>query len=229
MSTMLPAELLIILGLVLDVWFIRTERAGDLSKATLRKGLASLVFVALGFYCLAMAPSLYGAIIVIGLVCGLIGDVLLNLRLTLEAPKSNQVFAAGVVAFVLGHLLYIAALLMQGASIWIWLLITVVIAAISVPLFMRDITAPSAGLRAFGIVYLIIVIAMFGAATSLTITTGGEPLADTFAVGAALFMVSDFMMIYHFFGPRKIPALRTANLLCYYVGQLLIALTILMA
>ena len=41
-------------------------------------------------------------------------------------------------------------------------------------------------------------------------------------------MVSDFIMIYYSFG-KKIPPLRAINLSTYYLGQLLIALCVLLA
>ncbi len=40
--------LICIAGLLADVWFIRTEYAGKMAKATLLKGIASAFFVLLG-------------------------------------------------------------------------------------------------------------------------------------------------------------------------------------
>ena len=53
-------------------------------------------------------------------------------------------------------------------------------------------------------------------------------LTLVFTLGALLFVVSDFIMIYYSFG-KKIKPLRAINLLCYYVGQLMIAVCILLA
>ena len=93
---------------------------------------------------------------------------------------------------------------------------------------MKRITAPSKGLKIFGYVYLVIVIAMFSAAASLLIRNGSSPFNIVFVVGVLLFMVSDFIMIYYSFG-KKIPPLRAINLSTYYLGQLLIALCVLLA
>ena len=93
---------------------------------------------------------------------------------------------------------------------------------------MKRITAPSKGLKIFGYVYLVIVIAMFSAAASLLIRNGSSPFNIVFVVGALLFMVSDFIMTYYSFG-KKIPPLRAINLSTYYLGQLLIALCVLLA
>ena len=106
------------------------------------------------------------------------------------------------------------------------MILTVAIALLSIPPLMKRITAPSKGLKLFGYVYLTVVIAMFSCAVALLMALGIARLTVTFLIGALLFMVSDFIMIYYSFG-KKIKPLRAINLLSYYVGQLLIASCIL--
>lgn len=221
---------LIAAGLAIDIWFIATEYAGRMLRATVLKGLASLMFVLLGLLCYRSSPTPFGRLIVIGLILGMIGDVLLNMRNLYEGRKSMMVFAAGILAFLSGHFLYIAALLRRGGPgiLLTALILTAVIAAASVPPLMKRITAPSKGLKIFGYVYLVIVIAMSSCAAALLRADGGTALSAVFTAGGALFMISDFIMIYYSFG-RKIKPLRAVNLLSYYVGQLLIALCILLA
>ena len=217
-----------LVGLAVDVLFIRSEYAGQMGKATVLKGVASLFFVILGAYCYARLPSAFGRLILIGLILGMVGDVFLNLRNLYTGGKSNKVFAVGILAFLSGHFLYIAALLGRDASIVLpALLLTAVISVSAIPPLMKRINAPSMGLKVFGYVYLVIVIAMFSAAASLIIRGGFTALNAVFTVGAFLFMISDFLMIYYSFG-RKLKPLRAINLLSYYVGQLLIACTILL-
>ena len=126
------------------------------------------------------------------------------------------------------HILYIVALFGRGANLLTALILTAVISVLGIPPLMKRITAPSKGLKIFGYVYLVIVIAMFSAAASLLIRNGSSPFNIVFVVGALLFMVSDFIMIYYSFG-KKIPPLRAINLSTYYAGQLLIALCVLLA
>ena len=96
---------------------------------------------------------------------------------------------------------------------------------------MKRISAPSKGLKIFGYVYLVIVISMFSASVALLLRsalpagTGISCFQILFTVGAGLFVVSDFIMIYYSFG-KKIAPLRAINLLSYYIGQILIALCI---
>ncbi len=137
-------------------------------------------------------------------------------------------FALGILAFLSGHILYIVALFGRGANPLTVLILAAVISVLGIPPLMKRITAPSKGLKIFGYVYLVIVIAMFSAAASLLIRNGASPFNIVFAIGALLFMVSDFIMIYYSFG-KKIPPLRAINLSTYYIGQLLIACCVLFA
>ncbi len=217
-----------LLGIAADILFIKSEYDEDMKKAVWLKGLASAFFVILGAYCFAKNPSSAGKLIVIGLALGMIGDVLLNLRYLVSKSASNKVFALGILAFLSGHILYIVALFGRGANPLTALILTAVISVLGIPPLMKRITAPSKGLKIFGYVYLVIVIAMFSAAASLLIRNGSSPFNIVFVVGALLFMVSDFIMIYYSFG-KKIHPLRAINLSTYYLGQLLIALCVLLA
>lgn len=162
-------------------------------------------------------------LILIGLFLGMVGDIFLNLRNQFTGGTSMKVFAVGILAFLAGHFLYIAALIERNNTIVpLALVLTVIIAVLSIPQLMKHVTAPNAGLKIFGYVYLVVVIAMFSFTDSLWVKTGSTPLTIVFAMGALLFMVSDFIMIYYTFG-KKVKPLRAINLLCYYVGQLMIA------
>ena len=219
--------LICIAGLLADVWFIRTEYAGEMAKATLLKGIASAFFVLLGLICFLNVQTATGRLIFIGLILGLVGDVFLNLRNQFEGAKSRAVFAVGILAFLSGHFLYIAALIRQTAAILLpAVILTAVLSAAAIPPLMKRITAPSKGLKIFGYAYLVIVIAMFSCASSLLFKLGAHVITVLFAIGGLLFMVSDFIMIYYSFG-KKVRPLRAINLITYYIAQLLIALSIL--
>lgn len=220
--------LLALVGVAVDLLFIKSELSGKMVRATVLKGCASAFFVAFGAVCYAQNPTHFGKLILIGLVLGMVGDILLNLRNNFTGGASKKVFALGILAFLSGHFLYIAALVGNNSSIVLLSLgITAVLSAVSIPPLMKKIEAPSKGLKIFGYVYLVIVIAMFSCA-AVTLAYGGLTAVNlVFASGALFFVVSDFIMIYYSFG-KKIPALRVTNLLAYYVGQLLIALCILL-
>ncbi len=221
--------LLAILGIAVDILFIRSELTGKLGLATVLKGTASGFFVAFGAVCYGNHGTVFGLLILIGLVLGMVGDILLNLRNQFSGGASMKVFALGVLAFLAGHVLYIAALIrVCSGMLLLAVVMTAILSVLSIPPLMKRITAPSKGLKLFGYVYLVIVIAMFSCAVGVLVNAGPSMGNLVFVLGAFLFVVSDFIMIYYTFG-NKIPLLRVSNLLCYYVGQLLIGLCILLA
>ncbi len=219
--------LMCFIGLCVDVAFIRSEYAGKMLRATILKGCAAAFFVMLGVYCYEKNPNNGAILIVIGLILGMVGDIFLNMRNLYEGAKSNKIFAIGILAFLSGHFLYIAFLIGDaGEKLWLALLITALLSVLAIPPLMKQITAPSMGLKIFGYVYLVVVIAMFSCAVTMLTQKGITAMTIIFVIGAFLFVVSDFIMIYYSFG-KKIKPLRAINLLSYYVGQLLIASCIL--
>lgn len=226
----MPFEIYIfaLVGLAIDIWFISAELREKMAKATVLKGLASFVFVLLGVFCYLLSDTPFGKLILIGLILGMIGDIFLNLRNQFEGGKSMKIFVVGILAFLSGHFLYIAALIKHNPGIiLIALVLTAIISLLAIPALMKRVTAPSKGMKIFGYVYLVIVIAMFSCAATLLIKSGFTAFNIVFTIGGLLFMVSDFIMIYYSFG-KKIKALRVTNLLSYYIGQLLIACCIML-
>lgn len=217
-----------LIGIAVDIYFIKTEYEGKMAAAALLKGIASFFFVLFGLICFMENRSTFGSLVLAGLVLGMLGDIFLNLRNCFEAAKSMRLFVAGILFFLSGHFLYIASLLNRNTSISGYAsLVTAILTLISVPHLMKRVKAPSKGLRIFGWVYLVVVIAMFSSSLVLLCMNGGGKSEAVFTTGALLFVISDFLMIYYSFA-RKIKPLRALNLISYYIGQLLIALTILL-
>lgn len=223
---------IILMGIVIDLLFIRSEYAKKMKEATVLKGLASLMFVILGIFLYKSSPASVTRLILLGLVFGMLGDIFLNLRNLYEGGVSNKIFAVGILLFLIGHFMYIAALICCDSKLLLpGIGIALVLSVLSIPPLMKRISAPSKGLKIFGYVYLVIVISMFSASVALLLRsalpagTGISCFQILFTVGAGLFVVSDFIMIYYSFG-KKIAPLRAINLLSYYIGQILIALCI---
>ena len=124
--------------------------------------------------------------------------------------------------------MYLAALILLDASV---LLIGVPVAAVLSFLIIRAILkradAPES-IRKVGTFYLAAVIAMFSCALGLFIKDAASPFCQVFVIGAFLFMVSDLLLVFALFVPGSPKCLRAVNLGCYYIGQLLIALSLLL-
>jgi len=210
---------LAIIGLCVDILFIRKEYAQDMLKATIFKGIASFFFVVIGFIAYSKVNDAVRNLVIIGLILGLVGDVLLNMRNLYEGAVSNKIFAAGILAFLSGHFLYIAAMLRvalgYGGAIVAWpvtIICACFLSVIGIPPLMRKITAPSKGLKIFGYVYLVVVITMYSASAAqlaALLKTGARGGMLCYGIymflGALFFLVSDFIMIYYSFGKKIKP------------------------
>jgi uncharacterized membrane protein YhhN len=137
------------------------------------------------------------------LAFSLLGDVYLMLPANL--------FAAGLAAFLVGHLFYIDAF--DAPLVWRALWSAVVLAA-SVPLGLRIVRAtPGAPLRVAVATYMAVIGVMTGSAIA-----SGLPVA---AAGALLFLASDSMIAWNRF-VAPVPGARLAIIVTYHVGQALL-------
>ena len=201
--------------------FLYTESRKQYVPAVILKGLASLCFVITGILC--SNGSQLAKMIILGLAIGCAADVLLNLRFVFK-EKGQAVFLVGILVFLTGHIIYLAAVLPLSAN---WLLCVAIgiglTAALMVWIF-KQITAKKA-FKIFGVVYI-------GAIVLLNCVAFGNlieaPSAFTglFAAGALLFLISDVVLILNTFGAESRQSLRVTNISLYYLGQILIALSL---
>ena len=213
---------MVVLCAVLAGIFLYTESREKYVPAVILKGLASLCFVITGILCMKGAPV--AKTIVIGLVIGCIADVLLNLRLVFK-EKGQAIFLLGIVVFLTGHILYLAAVYPLSSKPILCLIIGIVLTALLMIWIFKQITAKPA-FKIFGVVYI-------GAVMLLNVVAVGNLIGSPslftglFAAGALLFLVSDIVLILNTFGEKTRQSLRNTNISLYYAGQLLIALSLL--
>ncbi len=214
--------LLIPLCLAFACIFLWQEKKKKYVPAVVLKGLASLCFVILGVSCSSGTHT--AKLIVAGLILGCIADVLLNLRFVFK-KQGQPVFLLGILVFLSGHILYLAAVLPQVKHRLLFLLLGVVLTALLMVWIFRRITAKKA-FKIFGVVYI-------GAIVLLNCVAIGNLLAapsafsTLFAAGALFFLVSDVVLILNTFGSESRQSLRVTNIGLYYIGQLLIACSLL--
>ena len=214
---------LIILCVALASVFLYQESKKKYVPAVILKGLASLCFVILG---IINSPGTHIAkLIVCGLILGCIADVLLNLRMVFK-EKGQLIFLVGILVFLSGHILYLAAVLPLAANWIICVVIGIVLTALLMVWIFKQITAKMA-FKIFGVVYIGAIMLLNCVAISNLIT---DPSAFTavFAAGALLFLVSDIVLILNTFGKEFRQSLRVTNISLYYAGQLLIAISLLL-
>ncbi len=213
--------LCILLCLILAALFLSQESKEKYIPAVVLKGLASLCFVVLGLLC---APASHPARLVItGLVLGCTADVLLNLRWVVK-EKGQLVFLVGILVFLSGHLLYLAGILPLSANrIFCFVTGAILTAALMLWIFQR-ITAKKA-FKIFGVFYIGAIVLLNCVAIG-NLASAPSAFTGLFAAGALLFLVSDVVLILNTFGAETKQSLRVANISLYYMGQLLIALSL---
>jgi uncharacterized membrane protein YhhN len=152
----------------------------------------------------ALAGTDASAWLIAALTFSLLGDVYLMLP--------AEVFAAGLVAFLLAHLFYIAAFDASLAARLAWLVVMLVIA---VPIALRIMRSVSqAALRAAIALYMAVITFMVASAMAT-----GSVLA---AVGALLFFASDGILAWNRF-VAPVPQGRLVVIVTYHLGQLALA------
>jgi uncharacterized membrane protein YhhN len=179
--------------------------------APVAKGLASFGFVALALTRDATADG-YGQLILFGLIAGLVGDLLLELR-------AAAGFLLGLGAFLLGHLAYTGAFALDHPD---WALTAsaagaLAVFGVGVAKWLKPHLTPH--LRIPVLIYIVVILAMSAAGIGLA---GHRPLAS---VGAVAFVASDLAVARERFVHAGF--VNSAwGLPLYYLGQVLLAWSI---
>lgn len=220
---------LFFIGFATDIVFIVVEGKRHMRAAVFLKGGASLFFVALAVFGIAVTGgSPYKWLVAAGALLGVGGDVFLNLRYLLPESRQNGVFAVGIGSFLLGHVTYVIALALgDGLAVLIALPIAL---CIFLPVFFasRKLLAVPGEIYPFGLFYIFCVIFMF-TLSAVALCRTPDDLHRIFAPGAFCFMISDLILCYQLFGRKKFAVLRPLLLVLYYFGQMMICLTPLIA
>ena len=212
---------LAILCAVLAFVFLKKEAAGQYVPAVILKGLASLCFVTIGLIC---SPwNNVANLIVAGLIIGSTADVLLNLRMVFE-KKGQAIFLVGILVFLTGHIMYLAAVLPLCSSKLTCIIIGIVLTTLLMIWIFKQVTAKPA-FKIFGVVY-IGAIMLLNCVAIANVIAAPSPFNIMFAAGAVFFLVSDIVLILNTFGGEFKQSLRNTNISLYYIGQLLIAFSL---
>lgn len=162
--------------------------------------------------------SSYYQFVLAGLVCGLIGDVCLAL-------KGKRAFRAGLVVFLIGHLLYVAAFVsLTRLSDW-GTPGHLIIGAVSLGVFLR--LRPRLGSMLIPVAFYVVVISIMVAAAWVAFLNPGLSRcgALTLFLGAILFYLSDVFVARERFLESEFVN-RLFGLPLYYCGQFLIAFSV---
>jgi uncharacterized membrane protein YhhN len=192
------------------------------------KLIASAAFVALGIHAFRLSPGTdpatvqLGHAIITGLVLGAIGDACL-------LGHGRATFLAGLIAFLLGHLCYIAGIAMiEPPERWladagVWAALPVLTGVVVLRQLWPRLGSMRIPVIGYVIAICVMVIAAIAAARGATIPSDNR---IRLALGACLFFVSDLSVARDRFVEQSFQN-KLYGLPAYYGGQLFIAWTLL--
>ena len=213
--------LLAFFGCLIQAAFIYSEYLKKPKQSLILKTCASFVFCLIAY--LAHPQSSIGKLILYGLFFGMVGDFFLNLRY-LSENNAQKIFLIGILFFLIGHILYLCAIVPLSNNLLPCVLIGALLAAALLCYIFKTMEVKPA-FKIFGVFYLgaIIIMTVIAVGNWLNI---GNAFTVLYALGAILFTISDIILIFNTFGKTSRFSLRIANLSFYYIGQLLIALSV---
>jgi uncharacterized membrane protein YhhN len=222
--------LIIFLGAIaLALFLIARDRKGSV-KALLLKTLTSFFFIAVAFASFMVNPSqsiaVFSMLIMMGLICGLIGDILLDLKIMYK-ESSSLYQHGGMVAFLVGHLFYLTALIIYFGFNWIPLVIALILAIIiaCVSKFILKFNFAEHTVNTYA--YSFILSYMMTQACYAAITQNFTASTILLAVGAILFLLSDLVLVMTYYDNKDSRPFIAVNHILYYAAQFTIALSIL--
>lgn len=226
---------LLILGAISLAFFLWKRDEKGSALATILKTLTSLFFIATAFAAFLKNYSDYPryeiveffALIAAGLVMGMIGDILLDLKIAY--PKDNDIYTySGMSAFAIGHIFYLIALIMFFKfNVWALAVAAVLtIAIVSTSIFVMKLNFGKFIIPA--VIYSFLLCYVMCQGVYAAIAESFSAITIVIALGGIFFLISDAILSMTYFGGKNSKLIITANHITYYIAQFLLAVSILL-
>lgn len=231
---MIACSTLTVIGLAFLLLYLPEKIHGASVRGLLLKSAVSFFFITVAIAAAVDSKAEYGYFIIGGLVCGLLGDLWLDLKFVY--PESDEAYTRpGFLAFAAGHALFIVGMLRCfGALPAIWFL-GAILAAVAVG-FAAVFLAPLLGqdygkYKGISLFYAPFLFGTTTFAAALSIRTGfAHPTLTLMLIGGVLFALSDLVLGGTYFGKgHDKPIDYILNYVFYYGAQFLIAWSVLFA
>ena len=209
-----PTILLSGLTLVSAAVYLRARYHGPQSQVYLFNPLTTALILSVTLLAPDPPSALYKWLVAAGLAFSLAGDIFLMLP--------GDYFIVGWAAFLLAHLVYIAAFVSDGGPYWsIWPLLLGLVYGVAI---LRYLWPHLGRLKAPAALYMLVIVLMAWQAAGRIEQTSGLSAWLAFA-GAVLFLASDSIMtIYRF--ARPFASAPFMYMGAYYLAQWLIAMSV---
>ncbi len=218
---------LLVIACVFALLYIFVELTRKPLEAFAYKALASLSFIALAAFVAidrVMIPTLYGWFL-LGLVLGLIGDLVLALRPLNQPEEDKTIINYGITFFGVGHIMYILGTIVESEFYWMSLLIGSLMAGLII-LGSYLLKFQMGKSRIPSYLYAFLIFVMIGQTIMMGRVHGLQTGYLTLMIGAILFGISDLILAPIYFQGMNKKILIALNLITYYAAQILIALSL---
>lgn len=201
--------------------FFKVRTKGGIVTAT--KALAAVSFVTLGFVALSKSPGKAGFIMLFGLVLGMVGDIFLDASHV--CPEEKAFLPLGMAAFAIEHIAVFCAvtaacgfhILYFGISLAFGAVTALaVLFAVRKNMNFGELFYPSA-------IYASLLTATMAYYILMAVLGG---LTVTLAIGAGLFFISDFIILFILFGGKDTAKMNVFNLSTYFAAQTMYAFSL---
>jgi len=215
------------LGLIFQALFIYFRVHKNYHRCTVFKSLASIIFVVIGVISSTIL-NITTELIILGLIFGALGDIFLGIRYLLEGDAKKLIFIIGTVAFTLGHVFYLMAIIPLCTSRVLYATVIGIFVSIIILLWLFSVLEIEKTMKIFDGVYIGSIVLMCSFAVTLLIINPEYRACQIFALGAFIFMISDIIWAFNTFSkPEKHKNwYGPVNLSLYYIAQLLIAMSL---
>lgn len=225
---------LLVIGILATVVFLvlRVKRGGI--AALYAKAAASLCFIATAVAATNENRSFlgFGSFMTIGLVCGLLGDVWLDLKWIYLQDKDSYLYS-GFIFFLLGHICFITAIFHASPytplSAVIAAAAALVIAVIAI-LLEKPLKMHYGKFKWIVFLYSLTLSMTMTMAMVTAVITHFQTMWVVMSVGGLLFLLSDLVLSGMYFGEGKNTKFNVIlNHSLYYAAQFIMAATVLFA
>ena len=213
------------IAILLAVIYIGVELFGKPLFAFYAKAFASLGFIVLGMISIFFRfyhPHLF---ILLGLLFGMIGDLVLALRPLRPKDEDKIIILGGIISFSIGHISYLMYLFQVSSLTLLSILFSIFMTGIVIALsyfmkFKMGITKiPS-------YIYSALIFLMIGQAISMYVSISSDTGFLMLMIGAILFGASDLILAPIYYQDLNKKYMVFFNLITYYGAQILIAYSI---
>ena len=227
---MIASIVIMAIALCLLVWFVYEKcKKYDLKELFIKTAI-SLLFVVVALVATYSSSKFtsFNLLVIIGLVLGLLGDILLDLK-NIDLERTKGYTYAGFITFGLGHILFVTALILNyynGSILYIILAVVLdIIISIGTILMEKPFKLKYGKMKPIVFLYALCLFATFSFSLFLAIENSFSYTSLTmFLAGATLFAISDLVLSGTYFGEGKErPIDFILNYATYYSAQFIIA------